>query len=86
MKLKIIVALVNSANYVIIWFLLLIGTNIHANYIVNNVIALEQNIELINIFIILVILELIFRFIKNYIALELWEIKNDKKLEFPEEE
>ena len=86
MPLKIIVALVRSAHYTMLWFMILIGISLHANYILNTKIALEQNIQLTNIFIILIVLEIVFRFIKYYIEIELWEIKNNKKLDYPEEE
>lgn len=85
MPLKIIVAFVKSVHYAAIWLMILIGISLHANYILNTKIALEQNIQLTNIFIILIVLEIVLRFIKYYIELELWEIKNYQKLDYPEE-
>ena len=84
MPIKVLIALIKTARWIPLWLLAIVIASINAN--INVLFLVYNNNNLIDLALFLIGLAAILWFFWYLAELELWEIKHERKLDYPEKE
>ena len=83
MPIKVLIALIKTARWIPLWLLAIVIAAINGN--ISVLFLVYDNDNLVDLALFLIGLAAILWFFWYYAELELWEIKNDRRLDYQEE-